>query len=510
MPVVFYVVAVAGAAALGTILGYGIRSFVAKKKIAEAESNADKIIKDAQLKEKDLLLQAKNKSLQMIEESKREDENRRKELRLIQQKLEKHEIGYEQRVQDLQKKQEQLFEKNNQVEALRSELAKTKEEETKKLEAVAGLSKEEAKDILMKNVEELVNEEFTSRLRKLERVSSDELEKKARNMLGVVIQRIASSHAVETTTTSVHLPNDEMKGRIIGKEGRNIKAIENLTGTEIIIDDTPETITVSGFSPIRRQVARIALEKLMEDGRIHPTKIEEAVEAAKKDLAVDIKKAGEDALYELGVPLTGLDPKLIQILGRLKYRTSYGQNVLKHSIEVASIAAVLASELGADVAICKKGGILHDIGKAVDHDVQGAHPEIGYNIMKKFGLPEEICYQSIGHHEDHPKTLEAIIVKAADAISGARPGARKDTYEFYVQRLEELEKVASSFPGIEKAYAIQAGREVRVFVEPKAVDDFGAFRMAKDIACKIESELKYPGEIKVNVIRETRVVEYAR
>jgi len=375
---------------------------------------------------------------------------------------------------------------------------------------VAALTKDEAKAILMKEVEELAQEEFMSRLRKLERASSEELEAKSRNLLSLVIQRCAATHAVETTTTTVHLPNDEMKGRIIGKEGRNIKAIEQLTGTEIIVDDTPGAITVSGFSSIRRQVAKIALEKLIQDGRIQPTKIEEAVDNAKKDLALDIKKAGEDALYELGVPLTAFDPKLIQILGRLKYRTSYGQNQLRHSVEVATLAGMLAQELGADVTVCKRGGLLHDIGKAVDHDVQGAHPEIGYNIMKKFGLPEEICYQSLGHHEDKPQTLEAILVKAADAISGARPGARKESYELYIQRLEELEKTAMAFPGVEKVYAIQAGREVRVFVEPKIVDDFGALRLAKDIAQKIESELKYPGEIKVNVIRETRVIEYAR
>ncbi|MEK9151867.1 MAG: Rnase Y domain-containing protein, partial [Patescibacteria group bacterium] len=381
MTFTLYLGAILGGIAAGTALGYGIRAFVAKNKINSAELTAEKIIKEAQIKEKDLLLQAKNKALQTIEEAKRDDENRRKELRLIQQKLEKHESNYEVRVQDLQKKQEQLFERNNQLETLRGDLQKLKEEEVKKIETVAGLTRDEAKEVLLKDVEGLVNEEFVSRMRKLERVNSDELEKKARTMLSTVIQRIASSHSVETTTTSVQIPNDEMKGRIIGKEGRNIKAIEHLTGTEIIIDYTPNAITVSGFSPIRRQVARLAIEKLIEDGRIHPTRIEECVEQAKKDLAVDIKKAGEDAFYELGIPLTGMDPKFVQILGRLKYRTSYGQNVLKHSMEVGQLAGILAAEIGADVAICKKGGLLHDVGKAVDHDVQGAHPEIGYNIM---------------------------------------------------------------------------------------------------------------------------------
>jgi len=494
----------------GVAVGYAIRQKIAKKKVDSAEANAEKLLAEAETRKQKVLLEAKDKAAKIIEESKRDDENRRKELRVIQQKLEKFDLDYQVRLKEFGKKQEALLEKTAKIEELKKDIEQLKEDQVKKLEAVAGLTREEAKAILMKEVEEITQEEFTNRLRKLERTSSDELESKANNVLALVIQRCAASHAVETTTTSVHLPNDEMKGRIIGKEGRNIKAIEQLTGTEIIVDDTPEAITVSGFSPIRRQVAKIALDRLIEDGRIQPTKIEEAVENAKKELALDIKKAGEDALYELGIPLTAFDPKLIQILGRLKYRTSYGQNVLRHSIEVATLASMMAQELHADVAICKKGGLMHDIGKAVDHDVQGAHPEIGYNILKKFGMPEEIAYQSLGHHEDKPKGLEAVLIKTADAISGARPGARKESYEMYIQRLEELEKTATSFPGVEKAYAIQAGREVRVFVEPKVIDDFGAFRLAKDIAQKIESELKYPGEIKVNVIRETRVIEYAR
>ncbi len=518
---VYALIALLVGASVGVAAGYAARKQLAQKNIDSAEANAERMVKEAETKAQQalmdaegkgqkLVLEATQKSLKMIEDSKTEDENRRKELRVIQQKLQTIEVDLANRMKELQRKQEDLFEKNTKVEDLRIELSKQKEEQVKKLEAVAKLTTDEAKEVLMKELEETAGDELMSRLRKIERTNSDEIEKAARAKLSVVIQRIASSHAVETTTTNVPLPSDDMKGRIIGKEGRNIKAVEHMTGCEIIVDDTPGVITISGFSPIRRQVARIALQKLLEDGRIHPGRIEEAVEEAKRDLAVDIKKAGEDALYELGIPVQSIDPKLVQILGRLKYRTSYGQNVLRHSIEVANIAALLAQDLGADVAVCKKGGILHDIGKAVDHDVQGAHPEIGYNIMKKFGLPEEICYQSIGHHEDKPKTLEAILVKAADAISGARPGARKDTYELYVQRLEELEKTAASFPGIEKVYAIQAGREVRVFVEPKMIDDFAAFRLAKDIAKKIESELKYPGEIRVNVIRETRVTEYAR
>lgn len=496
--------------AIGAGIGYVIRKRIALGQVSSAEAQAEKILKEAESKHQKHILEGKEKALKLIEEAKKEDENRRKELRSIQAKLEKGESEYQQRMSELQKRQEELFKKNERLESLKAELTKAREEQIQKLEQIAGMSMDEAKEVVLKNAEGIMSESFASRMHKLGRMHGEELEEKARHMLSLAIQRVASSHCVDTTTTTVVLPNDEMKGRIIGKEGRNIKSLENLTGTEIIVDDTPESITVSGFSPIRRQIAKLSLDKLIEDGRIHPTKIEDAVEHAKKNLAKDIKKAGEDALYELGIPLTAFDPKLVQILGRLKYRTSYGQNVLKHSVEVAQLATLLAQELGADVTVCKRGGLLHDIGKAVDHDVQGAHPEIGYNIMKKFNLPEEICYQSLGHHEDNPKTLEGILVKTADAISGARPGARKATYENYIQRLEELEKTASTFPGVEKSYAIQAGREVRVFVEPKEVDDFAAYRLAKDIAAKIESELTYPGEVKVNVIRETRVVEYAK
>ncbi|MBT4209349.1 MAG: ribonuclease Y, partial [Candidatus Komeilibacteria bacterium] len=310
------------------------------------------------------------------------------------------------------------------------------------------------------------------------------------------------------TTTSVSLPNEEMKGRIIGREGRNIKAIEHLTGVEIIIDDTPDAILVSAFNPVRRQLAKRVLEKLMADGRIHPGRVEETVTIAKKELAIDIKKAGEDAAYKAGI--VGLDNKLLQILGRLKYRTSYGQNQLQHALEVSHLSGLLAAELKADVTVCKKGGLLHDLGKALDHEIKGSHPEIGYDLMKKFGLPEEVAYMSTAHHEDHPKTLEGVIVKIADAISGSRPGARRDSFEEYIQRLSELEDTAKTFEGVEKVYAIQAGREIRVFVSPDKVDDYTAEKLARDIANKIESDLKYPGEIRVTMIREKRITEYAR
>ena len=353
-----------------------------------------------------------------------------------------------------------------------------------------------------------IKDDLMVRINKLEQKSTEELEEKSKNVMAVTMQRLAPTYTPEVTTTTVDIPSDEMKGRIIGREGRNIRAIENLTGVEIIVDDTPNAITISGFSMIRRHVAKRALEKLILDGRIHPTKIEDAIEEARKDLALDIQKAGEEAMYDVGI--AGFEPKLVQIIGRLKYRTSYGQNILSHSVQVAHLSAMLAEQLGADVTIAKKAGLLHDVGKAVDHEVQGTHPEIGENIGKKFNLPQEILNPIRTHHDDKPADLISVIVKVADAISSARPGARKDSLEQYLQRLEELEKLSTSFTGVEKAYAIQAGREVRVFVEAEKIDDLAAHKLAKDIAKKIEGELKYPGEIKVNVIREMRVTEFAR
>ncbi len=492
----------------GTAAGYYLRKILAKKLTGSIEEKAEKLLAETRTKQRDLLLQARDKAIKIIDDAKHEEEERRQELIAAQKRLEKRESLFDQKLLDLQEKQQKLYDRANQIEKVKTEIQKIKEDQLARLEQIAGLGREEAKQLLLDKTEKTIQAELVVRINKLERESSEVLDKKARDLLSLAIERCASSHATEITTTTVSLPSDEMKGRIIGREGRNIKTIEQLTGTEIIVDDTPEAITVSGFSPIRRHVAKRALEKLILDGRIHPGRIEEAVEQAKKDLAIDIKKAGEEAVYELGV--AGLDPKLVQILGRLKYRTSFGQNALKHSVEVAHLSALLAEELGANVTVAKKAGLLHDIGKAVDHEVTGTHPEIGKDIAKKFNLPEEIIIPIATHHEDAPPTLEAVIVKVADAISGARPGARKDTYEQYLQRLEDLEKVATSFDGIEKAYAIQAGREIRIFVSPDKIDDLGALKLAQAIAKKIEEELKYPGEIKVNVIREKRIIEYAR
>ncbi|MFH1712520.1 MAG: ribonuclease Y [Patescibacteria group bacterium] len=499
-----------GALLFGLFLGFAVRSLVVKNKVSSAEARAEKILSDAKIKEQEILLKAKEKALKILEDGKRDEAQRRKELQSAQKRLEQRENTFDQRLLELEDRKAKLEEGKIQLETALQKADELRDEAKNRLEELAGYTQEQARDELFRLVEEDEKEAIVNRVRKLEQMGEEEVERKATKIISLAVQRFASSHVVDATTTMVELPSDDMKGRIIGKEGRNIKTIERLTGCELIIDDTPQMIMVSGFSPVRRQVATRALEILIKDGRIQPARIEEAVEEAKKDLAKEMRKAGEDALYELGIPVSSIDPKLISILGRLRFRTSYGQNVLQHSIEVARISGMIAEELGADVFNCKKGGLFHDIGKAVDHDMQGAHPEIGYNIMKKFGWPEELCYQSIAHHEDKPKTLEGVIVKAADAISGARPGARRSSIEEYLQRLQDLEGTATEFPGVEKAYAIQAGREVRVFVTPQEIDDFAAYKLAREIAKKIENDLTYPGEVKVTIIRETRVTEYAR
>jgi ribonuclease Y len=504
MEYILYVILAAG----GFFIGYLARKQLALTQINSAEAKAKKILTDTKTKQQELLLEARDKALKIIDEAKQEDGKRRQETNNLQVRLEKRETAFSQKLLELQDRQQQLYDKVNKVEEVKEKIKQIKDEQLAKLEQIAGMNKEEAKEVLFKNVESQTKDDLIIRINKLEKEASEVLDEKARDLMAGAMQRLASTYTAEITTTTVDLPSDEMKGRIIGREGRNIKAIEQLTGVEIIVDDTPNAITISGFSPIRRHVAKRALDHLIKDGRIHPTKIEDAIEQAKKELALDIKKAGEEAMYEVGV--TGFDPKLVQILGRLKYRTSYGQNALRHSVEVAHLSALLAEELGADVTIAKKGGLLHDIGKAVDHEVQGTHPEIGGNIAKKFNLPEEIIAPIKTHHDDRPDGLISVIVKVADALSSARPGARHDTFEQYIQRLEELEKIASSFAGVEKSYAIQAGREVRIFVTPEEIDDLSARNLARDIAHKIEQELKYPGEIKVNVIREMRVTEYAR
>ncbi|MBI4435586.1 ribonuclease Y [Candidatus Uhrbacteria bacterium] len=517
----YLVIAVVLSLVVGGAAGYAIRKSQAKKSADHAEARAEAILSEAKKKQEEILtdtknreqealLRAKEKALKIIDEAKQEESSRRRDIQDQQRRLEKREAMFDQQIVEIEDKKTKLEEKTREIEEIKERVRAIKEEQVAKLQEIAGLNREQAEAKLLTEIERDSQDALMSRLHKLEQVSEEELEIKSRKILSLALTRYASTVCADTTTTSVELPNDEMKGRIIGKEGRNIKAIELLTGTEIIVDDTPNMITISGFSPIRRQVAKRSLDELIKDGRIHPARIEEAILNAKKTIAKDLRKAGEDALYQLGIPVSSIDPKLTSILGRMKYRTSYGQNALMHSIEVGTIAGMIAEELGADVFVCKKGGLFHDIGKAVDHDMQGAHPENGYNIMNKFGFTEELCYQSIAHHEDRPRTIEGAIVKAADAISGARPGARKQSLEQFIQRMEELERTAGSFDGVEKAYAIQAGREVRVFVQPQKIDDLTAYRLAKDVANKIEAELSYPGEVKVTVIRETRVIEYAK
>ncbi|NBX51133.1 ribonuclease Y, partial [bacterium] len=462
---------------VGVLAGYLARAFLAKRNISSAEARAQRILDDAKSKEalaleqakaheQRLLLEAKERALEIVAEAQKELQEKIKSLDLAQERLSERERRFDETLIDVEKRKESLEQAKLAVVTAQQAVELTRIEAEQRLAEIAGLNKEQALSMLLGKIERDHQDALLERVRKMDLITEEEIENKARKVLSLAIQRFASSHVADATITYVELPSEDMKGRIIGKEGRNIKAIEHQTGCELIIDDTPGVISISGFSPVRRQVAKRALELLMKDGRIQPARIEEAIKEAKNDLAKEMKKTGEDALYELGIPVPSIDPKLIAILGRLKFRTSYGQNVLQHSLEVARIAGMIGEELGLDPFPLKKGGLFHDIGKAVDHDMQGAHPQIGYNIMKKFGFPEDLCYQSIAHHEDRPRTLEGVIVKAADAISGARPGARRNSVEEYIQRLQNLEAVASGFEGVEKAYAIQAGREVRVFVEP--------------------------------------------
>lgn len=500
----------AGAVALGIgfVAGYFLRKKLAQAQANSVEAKAEKMMAEAKTKQQELILQGKEKAQQIIDESKREEKQQRQNLMSAQQRLERRESMFDQKLLEFQDNQTKLQEKIEKVKQIKVEIETLKTQQMERLQTVASMTREDAKLELLAMVEEESKTDLLARLMKLDKEGTEKYEEKARDIILDAIQRTASSHAAETTSSIVSLPSEEMKGRIIGKEGRNIKTIEKLTGCELIIDDTPQSIMVSAFSPIRREIARLSLEKLMADGRIQPARIEEFVEKAKQDLSLDIKKAGEEALYKMGI--TGIDPKLVNIVGRLKYRTSYGQNILNHSMEVGYLSGLIASELGLEQSKAKKAGFFHDIGKAVDQETQGTHPDIGYTILKKFNADEDVAQAARDHHLDKPQSIYATIVKAADAISGSRVGARRDSYEQFVARLEELEKTASGFPGVEKVYAIQAGREVRVFVRPNEIDDYSAVQLAKDIARKIEEELQYPGEIRVTIIRETRVVEFAR
>jgi ribonuclease Y len=497
------------AVAVGFLIGFFLRKVLAGKKAAQAEARAEQILSESKQKAQAVVLEANHKALKVLDDAKREEADRRKQLDKIENLLTKKESDLEQRGSELAQEKSTLKTKTDEVTVLKADLDEVRRKQITELERVSGLKREDAKDQMLKKVQEEYSEDLYHQMKKLDGENRDKLDAKAREILTMSIQRYAGSHIADATTTVVSLPSDELKGKIIGKEGRNIKTLERLTGVDIIIDDQPGIMVISGFDSVRRQIAKIALERLIADGRIHPTKIEESVEKARIEINDKIRQAGEAALIECGVGM--VDSKLVYLLGRLAFRTSFGQNVLVHSVEMSHVAGMLAAELGADVMVSKKGALFHDIGKAVDHEVQGTHVEIGRKILAKFGIQDEVIKAMEAHHEEYPySTLESRIVQAADAISGARPGARRDSVEIYLKRLEDLERIAGSFDGVEKAYAIQAGREVRVFVTPNRIDDLAALALARDIAKKIEGEMQYPGEIRVNVIRETRAVEYAR
>ena len=468
-----------------------------------------RVLDEAKNKEKEILFSAKSKALEITGQAKQEEVNFRNQIIKIEQRLEQKEVNLEKLRADLEGKREKMVQKVDEIKKKEEEVEAVRQQQVVKLEQVAAMTREDAKKVLMDAVEKNVSQDLAEMTFKMQNKAREEADRKAKDIVASAIERCSAEVATETTTTYVQLPSEEMKGRIIGKEGRNIKAFEQMMGVEVIVDDTPDTVVISGFNSIRRHVAKLTLEKLIKDGRIHPARIEEAHEKAKKEISEDIMKAGEAPVYEFGI--NNFPPKLVFLIGRLKYRSSYGQNILKHSIEMAHIAALMAKELGADVNITKQGALLHDIGKALDQDMEGTHVEIGREIAKKFGLSEKVVNAIEAHHEDVPhNSVEAMLVDAADNISGARPGARKESFEQYIKRLEELENIAKSFAGVEKCYAIQAGREIRVFVRPEEIDDWGATNLAKDIAGRIQNELKYPGEIKVMVVRERRVIEYAR
>lgn len=500
---------VLGGVIAGLVVGYFIRRIQAGYLVNSVESKVQKTLEEAKTKEKEVLLAAKSKALEITEQAKRDEVEFRNQIIKSEQRMERRENELEKRAEELEGNRQKLLSKVEEIKKKEEDIQSLHSKQVQKLEQVAALTRDEAKKVLIEAVEKSISQDLADLSYKLINNARETADKEAKEIVASAIERCSAEVATETTTTYVTLPSEEMKGRIIGKEGRNIKAFEQMLGVEVIVDDTPDTVVISGFNSIRRHIAKLTLEKLIKDGRIHPARIEEAYEKAKKEIAEDVMKAGEAAVYELGI--NNFPPKLVFLIGRLKYRSSYGQNILKHSIEMAHIASLMAKEVGADVNITKQGALLHDIGKALDQDMEGTHVEIGREIAKKFGLSEKVINAIEAHHEDVEHTsIEAMLVDAADNISGARPGARKESFEMYIKRLEELENLANSFEGVEKTYAIQAGREIRVFIKPEKIDDWGAIKLAKDLAGRIQSELKYPGEIKVNVIREMRAIEYAR
>ena len=498
-----------GVLLLGVLIGYYLRKIIALGKRRSIEIDIKQMMVGAKEEAQKITDEAKKKSEETLANVKEEEKKKTEEFRETEKRLIKKDEFLDARQIEVNKEVEGIKEKVEEVKKIQEKVSKLAEEKKVELERVAKLTETEAKDELLRDIEKKYEEDILIRIQKLENTNEEKLDRRAKDILATSIQRLASSTASELMTTVVSIPNNEIKGKIIGKEGRNIRAFERASGVELIVDDTPGSIVISSFDPIRRQVARLALENLILDGRIQPAKIEELVEKAKEEINKIIKEKGEQAVYECGI--FNFDPRIIAIIGRLYFRTSYGQNVLQHSIEMAHIAGMLAEELGADVAIAKAGALVHDIGKALDHEVLGTHIEIGMRILQKFGADERIVTAMKSHHEDYPyETIESIRVQTADSISGGRPGARRDSVENYLKRLQELEALVNTFPAVEKSYALQAGREIRIFVTPEKISDAEAKLMARDIAMKIEQELKYPGEIKVTMIRETRIIEYAR
>ncbi|WP_138158891.1 ribonuclease Y [Peptoniphilus catoniae] len=498
---------------IGLAIGYAVRKYISEGKLNDANNLATRIITDAEheaeSKKRELLLEAKEEIHRLRSENDRETKQRRKELQTLENRVVAREESVERKIVSLEKKEEKLSSKLDEVKEKYAKAEELVELRDQELQKISGLTADEGKKLLLSELEREITQESALIIKENEARIKDESNKYARDVIAQAIQRCAADQVAESTVSVVNLPNDEMKGRIIGREGRNIRSIEALTGVDLIIDDTPEAVVLSSFDPVRREIARVALEKLVSDGRIHPTRIEESVEKAQKEVDVMIKESGEQAAYDAGVH--GLHPELIKYLGRLKYRTSYGQNVLKHSVEVSNIAGILASEIGADVKLAKRGGLLHDIGKSIDHEVEGPHVDLGVELAKRYREPATVIDAIESHHGDtEPKFIESILVQAADAISAARPGARRETVESYIKRLEKLEEIATSFNGIEKSYAIQAGREIRIIVKPEEISEAEITLTARKIVKRIENDLDFPGQIKVNVIRETRAVEYAK
>jgi len=499
--------------AAGLLIGYFVRKNVAEGKLASAENMAEKIIDDAKRSadgvKKEMVLEAKDEAYRLKTEMEHEIRDRRSEIQRQERRLVQKEETLDRKTEQIERKEDVLQKTEQELGKQKKTVNELMQKQMQELERIANLSFDQAKDILLNRVQNEIQHETAMIIKENENYAKEESEKRARNIISLAIQRCAADHVAETTVSVVALPNDEMKGRIIGREGRNIRTLETLTGVDLIIDDTPEAVILSGFDPVRREVARIALEKLILDGRIHPGRIEEMVEKAKKEVEQSIREEGEQATFETGVH--GLHPELIRLLGRLRYRTSYGQNVLKHSIEVAHLSGMMAAEIGADVNLAKRAGLLHDIGKAIDHEVEGSHTVIGADLAKKYRESADVIHGIAAHHGDEPfRSVEAVLVAASDAISAARPGARRETLEAYIKRLEKLEEIANNFEGVDKSFAIQAGREIRIIVKPDKIDDDAATIMARDIVKQIESNMEYPGQIRVVVIRETRAVDYAK